>query len=143
MLDLALENLHCPSFSDAATAAAKGETVKGVTKFESMDEVRGLFDPVERTDFTMNWLFCSTSGIHGSYLTIVELEEYFADPDRFDREDNGGEAFEPSLTVLIVKPRVVQIGYGDIQVTKADLPYLRDLVSRTLAGVAKSQEENL
>lgn len=61
--------------------------MKGATKFESMDEVRGLFDPVSRTDFTMNWFFCSTSGVHGSHL--------------------------------------------------------RDLVSRTLAGVAKSQEGNL
>lgn len=116
--------------------------MKGVSKFESMEEVRGLF-PVEDTDFTMNWFFCSTSGIHGSYLTVARLESYFADPDKFDREENGGETFTPSLTILVVKPRVVQIGYGDIQVTKADLPYLRDLVSRTLAGVAKSQEGNL
>lgn len=56
-----------------------------------------------------NWLFISTSGVHGSYGVP-------SDPDFFLAED--GTALDTAkLTVLIVRPRTVCMLYGHIEVT--------------------------
>ncbi len=111
-------------------------------RIEDMETVRAIFgDPID-ADFTLNWCFCSTSGVHGSYCTIDDEESYFADPERFVREENCGEEHTPTMTITVVKPRVVQIGSGSPEVTPEDLVYLRELVRRTLDGVLESQEGN-
>lgn len=102
-------------------------------EIRSMAAVRHLFTlPV---DFTLNWLFCSTSGVHGSYLSIDSLERHWDDP----------EEIEPphTITVLIVQPRTCRLYFGTIEVERADLPWLRETVGRTLQGVIASQLENL
>lgn len=97
----------------------------------SVDDLRSIFPTGEADE--MNWCFLSTSGVHGSYTTLDDLE---AGP-----EDDGYEW--TSVTVLVVAPRMVRCNYGHIEVGKEDIPWLRRLVSSTLEAVAKSQEGNL
>ncbi len=106
-----------------------------------MEMVREIFGDPIHADFTLNWCFCSTSGVHGSYSTLDDEQNYFDDPAKFI-EENGGEPYEPNVTITIVKPRVVQIGSGSPHITEEDIDYLRDLVRRTLKGVKKSQKGN-
>ncbi len=106
-----------------------------------MATVRSIFGDPIHADFTLNWCFCSTSGVHGSYSTLDDEQSYFDDPVKFVKE-NGDEPYEPSITITIVKPRVVQIGSGSPYITEEDIPYLRELVRRTLTGVKRSQKGN-
>ncbi len=101
-----------------------------VEKISSIQEIRDFFDKTEdeETDFTLNWLFLSTSGIHGSYATLDDLDF-----------KNGFNA----ITVLIVCPRLVVLRYGDIKITPDDIPYLQNLVKKSIAGIIKSQARNL
>ena len=94
---------------------------------ETIDELRPLFP--DKTDYTMNWLFLSTSGVHGSYATLSDREA----------EDE----WPASITVLAVQPRTVRSRYGTIPITKEDVPWLRDRVTKTLAGIAESQAGNI
>lgn len=47
------------------------------------------------------------------------------------------------ITVLVVKPRVVQVLYGTIWATVDDIPWLQQVVFNTLLGVAGSQNGNM
>lgn len=98
----------------------------------SMDQVKAHF--TEDCDYELNWLFLSTSGVHGSYQTLDDIEAC----DGTDEED---ECFD-EITVLIVCPRLVVMKYGHLPIDRADIPWLRTVVTKTIAGVAKSQAEN-
>lgn len=107
-----------------------------IKKLASMDDLRESF-PDDRTDYALNWLFCSTSGVHGSYTTLDDIEASFDLPEDHD------DYVPPHLTVLVVQPRLVVVRYGDIEITREDVPWLRDVVARTLVGVRESQEGNV
>jgi hypothetical protein len=102
-----------------------------VAHIPDIDHLRSIF--VDGTDYTMNWLFCSTSGVHGSYDTLDDLVWEADDED---------EVYT-YLTVLVVQPRIVRIHYGSIPVLPEDVPWLREVVKHTLEGVRESQEGNL
>lgn len=75
----------------------------------------------------MNLCFFSTSGVHGSYLTIEECSELFrngwVDPD--DVEDG---ASERQVTFCIFQPRICTIRYGNCQPkTEEDFAFLMKL----------------
>lgn len=65
------------------------------------------------------WLF-STSGIHGTYTTIDEIERGWSIEDGDDENWAGRE-----LTILLVQPRIVSMSYGIIEVTAENLPLLK------------------
>ena len=70
--------------------------------------------------------FASPSG-NSRYLTIEEVEanlQNLQDPNlpEDDRDD-----LSPHLTVLIVHPRTVTLRFADIEVSLADIPYLKKL----------------
>lgn len=72
--------------------------LKGV---EGMDAIRKFF-PHGVAD-EMNLILFSTSGVHGSYTTIEDIEEIL----------NGtSEETDTELTFLIVQPRIVALRYG-------------------------------
>lgn len=73
----------------------------------------------------LNWLFLSTSGIHGSYKTLDEWT-----PE------------SPKITMLAICPRTLRMTFGDVEVTKEQIPILRRFVRQTLEEVAKTQEGN-
>jgi hypothetical protein len=102
---------------------------------ESMAELREMF--VEATNYELNWLFCSTSGVHGTRTTLDEIERAFDLPSDHD------EYVEPDITVLVVQPRLVVLRYGHVWITREDVPWLREVVAKSLAGVLASQEGNI
>lgn len=76
----------------------------------------------------------STSGVHGSYTTIEQIEASLAkygddasflenDDDEMWPEDYHG----CELTFLVVEPRIVKTTYGNATVTLADIPFLKAL----------------
>lgn len=73
----------------------------------------------------LNWLFLSTSGIHGSYKTLDEWT-----PE------------SPEITMVAVCPRILHMTFGDVEVSEDQIPILRRLVRETLEAVAQSQEGN-
>ena len=74
----------------------------------------------------MNWLVLSTSGVHGSYTTLDELDL----PD--------------DITFLVIQPRLVVLHYGNVTVrNEEDRTWLREAVNKTLAAIKDSQEGNL
>jgi hypothetical protein len=78
-----------------------------------MDTLRSLFPDGEANN--LNFVMFSTSGTHGSYLTI---EECAASLDTDEPE---------KLTVLVIQPRVVRMLYGEVEIAHEDVPFLLKL----------------
>lgn len=115
--------------------------------------VRALFrEP--GADPELNWLFLSTSGVHGTYTTLDDIEADAARPlyegpaddcppealGRYRWRVDADGRFE--ITVLIVHPRTVTLKYGECEFDLADIPWLRAAVERTVRGVVASQVGN-
>ena len=81
----------------------------------------------------MNFALFSTSGVHGTYTTIEQIEsgikKYGERPAFMDDE----EAEVPDdwhgieLTVTVYHPRIIGVGYGVVNVTLTDIPFLKQL----------------
>jgi len=130
-----------------------------------IETLRAIFNAPESgpVDYTMNWLFLSTSGVHGTYTTLDAIEEDAArlfslsdcwNPDHQATctcgapEDDDNHCYvRPDgrfrITVLVVKPRIVQTTYGTIFAHVDDIPWMRKAVEGTVAGVATSQMGNI
>lgn len=107
-----------------------------IQKLESFADVRAVFTPGVQHD--LNWVFASTSGIHGHYWTI---EEILANWDAPEDEDNGIPVKD--ITVTILHPRTICVRYGTVEATKEDLVFLSAHINQTLLGVIRSQQGNL
>lgn len=84
-----------------------------VEEIKNVAALRAIFPKGEAND--LNFVMFSTSGIHGSYLTI---EEVAASLDTDGPEE---------LTVLVIQPRIVHMKYGQISITAEDVPFLLKL----------------
>jgi hypothetical protein len=79
----------------------------------------------------MNWLFLSTSGVHGSYRTLKDVSGKIA----------AGETVE--VTFLVLQPRKVAVRYGNVLVrSEAEAHILRRLVDTTVHAIKLSQSGN-
>lgn len=79
-----------------------------------MDALREMFPNGTAND--LNFVLFSTSGIHGSYGTIEDAE----------REMQSGD--EPSVTFLVIQPRLVCMRYGCAHPKSADdIAFLKTL----------------
>lgn len=98
-----------------------------IDNLKNIDQVKEIFEdgPDE-----MNWLFLSTSGVHGSYETLDDIE---ADDDNT----------EHYITMLVVHPRMVWCKYGHLKIERKDIPWLRVMVTKTIEAVKDSQQGNL
>lgn len=75
-----------------------------------METLRAIFPSGEANP--LNFVLFSTSGTHGSYLTIEDVAESL-------------DSDEPEhLTVLVIQPRTVRMLYGSIVVSKEDIDFL-------------------
>src|ERR1700755_2328291 len=94
--------------------------------------LRTMFPEADANE--MNFVLFSTSGVHGPYSTIEEIEEslikYGPDPlfmqyrnDENIPDDDCG----PSLTVTVYHPRIIGVGYGNVEVALEDVPFLKKL----------------
>lgn len=80
---------------------------------EAWDTLKNIFPTGEADE--LNLIFFATSGIHGSYTTIEQIENLFE--DREQREDYGDQW--NYLTFVILKPRIVQTLYGNLPIESA------------------------
>lgn len=107
-----------------------------VWKLETLDDVKLIFPDGKANK--INWLYASTSGVHGSYRTLDELEKEWDEVDE--------ESKEPyrDITVQILMPRMVRVIYGEITLEKKeDIAWLRSLIKSSLDAMAESQKGNL
>lgn len=95
---------------------------------------------------TMNWLVLATSGIHGSYASLDDMfdtdepADIEQNPEMFD---STGKQVYDYMTVQIIQPRLVRVMYGQILITRDDIPWLRDIARRSLLAIIESQAGNL
>lgn len=92
----------------------------------TVKDLREFFPTGEADE--MNFCLFSTSGIHGSYTTIEEIESRVP-----DSEDDPGN----DLTFLIVQPRLVTLRYGVVEVEPEDIPFLKQLRASSWKVMAK------
>lgn len=105
--------------------------------------LREMFGPDAKAN-EMNLALFSTSGVHGSYTTIEEIEnsitKYGQNPAFLDDET---EATVPddwhgtTLTVTVYHPRIIGVGYGNVEVTLEDIPFLKALRQSSWDAVRK------
>jgi len=89
----------------------------------------------------MNLFMASTSGVHGSYTTLDDIQKCY-DKGCNCEEYDGFEGHDFTLTVMIFHPRLVCIKYGNIEVAEKDIPYLRGLVASSVDAFDESQTGN-
>lgn len=88
--------------------------------------------------------FFSTSGVHGSYATLDDIEGTWGLPvdapeDSPDRETGYGTR----LTVVMYFPRLVSTWRGEVEVVREDIPALRKLCLQSIKNIVGSQFSNL
>ena len=84
----------------------------------------------------VQFVLFSTSGVHGSYSTIEEAERKLSQPT----EEREGK---PSVTFLIVQPRICCLRYGNVYPRNADdielLKSLRESSWQAISGIGKDE----
>lgn len=91
-----------------------------ISKLDSIDELKKIFPKSECDE--LNFILFSTSGIHGNYTTLEEIENSF-NLGLSKSDDN----YCDILTVLVIQPRLVSMIYGTIVIEKEDISYLKKL----------------
>lgn len=91
---------------------------------DGMEALRTLFPEGEANE--LNACLFSTSGVHGTYCTIEQVED-------------GGEEAPKDVTFLVVQPRIVCLRYGECRPqTPEDFAFLKKLresSAKALAGI--------
>ena len=104
----------------------------------TIDDLRRIFPDAEADE--MNFTLFSTSGIHGAYTTIEEIEsslkKYGVNPD-FGNADYPDDYVHNSITVLVVHPRIVCMKYADMEISLSDIDYLKKLRKSSHEAVLK------
>ena len=96
-----------------------------VGKLEDIEMLKEIF-PDGQADI-YNFVLFSTSGAHGTYCTLDNVEETW---------EEGEDEKVDSITVLVIKPRIVQMLYGNIEIEdKNDLAYLRKLAETSFKAI--------
>jgi len=81
----------------------------------------------------LNWIFYGTSGVHGTYTKLDEVESQIS----------AGKGHQ-YLTVLVVMTRAVRMNYGHIRVdTVEECTKLRSLLQLSMEWVQSTQADNL
>ena len=87
----------------------------------SMETLKTVFPKGEANE--MNFVLFSTSGVHGTYRTIEDIEERL----RGSGFNEYGEPVCTGLTTLVIQPRLVNMMFGEIEVTLEDIEFLKKL----------------
>lgn len=109
-----------------------------IGKLDSIEDLKTLFGEEPKAD-TLNWFVASTSGVHGTYTTLDQIEQ------AWDITDTENENYVGSyITVEVILPRMVRLIYGDIELkSKEQIAYLRKLVKSSIEAITESQKGNL
>ena len=113
----------------------------GSTEKERWETLHKVF---ENGPNEMNLLIGSTSGIHGSYVTLDDLEN----PNSEYRQEMEEEGFfiddEEAFTVLLIQPRLCSLMYGTIGIhSKEDFNWLRQIIDQSVQEIIRCQKENV
>jgi len=98
-----------------------------VSEIETLDELKKYFPNGEANE--LNFVLFSTSGVHGFYTTIEDIEK--EEDDEVDSDCDNHR-----ITILYIQPRTVRVMYGHIEVTKDDLEYLKKLRKTSLDAIS-------
>lgn len=112
-----------------------------IIELKNIQEVHDIF--TEDVMYRLNWCFLSTSGIHGTYTTLQEIEDYLNKKEELDITCNKDcnnckmKDFDCSeyITILVVHPRTVTLKYGEMKITKEDIPKLRKYLINTIKKI--------
>jgi len=87
----------------------------------------------------MNFVLFSTSGVHGSYNTIEDIEASLEKYGVLNEDDEGlpDDYYGDRLTFLIVHPRIVSLKYGQVEVELSDIPFLKKLRESSIKAVSE------
>ena len=118
------------------------------TNDEMWNDLKSIF-PNDRAD-RFNWLLCSTSGIHGDYTNLNEIEDpnigYEEDKDYFDGtlEEWIEEEHSKHITILVIQPRRCHLFYaGELEIRgPEDITWLRNMVDSSIQEILDSQKGN-
>lgn len=132
--------------------------LKGDTLDEKWANLKQIFereypkneDPEEVTYKAnrMNLLIGSTSGIHGTYTSLDDLEN----PDSEYRQECLAEGESVSETIgdteaftfLVIQPRICRLIFGTIGFrSPEDFNWMRTIISESLDEIIESQQENI
>ena len=95
-----------------------------------MAALREMFPNGEGND--LNFVLFSTSGVHGTYGTIEDAEQQL-----ILGVDEDGEPTTPSVTFLLIHPRIVCLRYGNCNPKDAaDIAFLKALRESSYAAVS-------
>lgn len=76
----------------------------------------------------LNFCLFSTSGVHGTYSTIEDVEKYIGSVPQDKREGDDDRC--DKVTFLVIRPRSLVFVYGNVLVvTQSDVDYLKKLRS--------------
>lgn len=93
-----------------------------------MEMLRQWFPDGEANEF--NQVLFSTSGVHGTYQTIEEIEASllkYGDNAEFEDEEYPDDYKLPELTVVIIQPRLCTMRHGNVKVRFGDIQFLKTL----------------
>lgn len=103
---------------------------------DARERLKSLFPTGDEVN-EMNLVMFSTSGVHGTYTTIEDIEaslaKYGSAPDGELGEDYAGDV----LTVAVLHPRLVCLQYGNIRVRPEDIDWLKKLRARSREAFLK------
>ena len=113
----------------------------GDTEKERWETLRKVF---ENGPNEMNLLIGSTSGVHGSYVTLNKLE----DPNSEYRQEMEEEGYtienEEAFTVLLIQPRLCSLMYGTVGIhSPDDFKWLRTIIGQSVAEIIRCQTGNV
>lgn len=100
--------------------------------------IQSFFPDGEAND--LNFVLFSTSGVHGSYTTLDEIEaslKKHGDLSDTDMDKYPDDYVIPEVTILIVQTRIVALSYGNLKVTLERLPFLKRLRATSWAAAIK------
>lgn len=93
-----------------------------------MKNLRALFPEPFKDINSENFVWFSTSGIHGCYSTIEDIESSLKKyGEDLTHEDEPADWHPPVLTTTCVFPRLVSLQYGVVRVRLGDIHYLKSL----------------
>ena len=106
---------------------------------QGIDSLRCIFPEGQANE--MNFALFSTSGVHGTYTTIEQIEssllKYGEFPEFVETDEWPDDYHGDELTIQIVQPRICCLRYGTMKVKTADIPYLKKLRQSSWEAVSK------
>lgn len=116
------EGAQCGPWKSSHNKSGAHYNIYGCRDENGMAALREFFPDAFANQ--MNFVLFSTSGVHGMYTTIEEAEATMLRGNK----DEDGEEYEPSVTFLVVQPRIVCLRYGNcLPKTADDIAFLKRL----------------